>query len=248
MDETGWREDKKRAWLWVAVTALTTVFVIRSSRGSKVAKEVPGEGFSSVLVTDRWSGYTWVDATQRQLCWAHLIRDFQKIAERGGESEDVGTALREKANEVFHLWHRFQRDEMSRDVLVEQMTPLRDGIKVLLEAGKESSHPKTRGTCDEILKLEPALWTFVRLDGVEPTNNISERSIRPAVIWRKTSFGTDAARGSRYVERVLTVGATCRQQGRDVIEYLRSAILASRSGRLAPSLVSAIPTGLPAVA
>lgn len=237
MDETGWRENNKRAWLWTAVSTVAIVFVLRVSRGAAVAKEVLSETFAHVLVTDRWSAYNWVPTAQRQVCWAHLIRDFTKIAERGDESEMLGEALLAQGKDVFRLWRRFVRNEISRTELQCQMAPIRSGLKVILQAGTEVTQSKTKGTCAEILKLEAAMWTFIHVEGVEPTNNIAERSIRPAVIWRKTSFGTDQERGSRYVERVLTVVSTCQQQGRNALEYIRSAIVAHYSGQQCPSLI-----------
>jgi len=248
MDETGWREDKKRAWLWTAVTALVTVFVVRRSRGSQVAKELLGEAFRGVLGSDRWSAYTWVPLRQRQLCWAHLIRDFRKIAERGGDSGDLGEAMLDVSRHVFRLWDRFRRGDIDRLKLKRRMASPRVRLRALLDQGLQSDHAKTRGTCAEIRKLERALWTFTRVEGVEPTNNSAERAIRPGVIWRKTSFGTDSSRGSRFAERVLTVVATCRQQNRNVLEYLSATIHAKLSGHDVPSLLPAQHSHLAAAA
>ena len=97
LDETSWREDSKRAWLWVAVTSWVTVFVVRLSRGGRVARELLGEGFSGILVTDRYSAYNWYPVRWRQLCWSHLLRDFEAIRGRGGTSEAIGEALLEQA-------------------------------------------------------------------------------------------------------------------------------------------------------
>ena len=96
--------------------------------------------------------------------------------------------------------------------------------------------PKTAGTCRDILKRREALWTFVQLEGVEPTNNTAERSIRPGVQWRKGSFGTQSAEGARFVESMLTVVATLTQQQRNVLEYLTAACEAALRGEAAPSL------------
>jgi transposase len=102
VDETGWREGSQRAWLWTAVTAWVTVFVVRWSRSSKVAQELLSEGFWGWLVTDRWSAYSWYPTWRRQWCWAHLLRDIEAMLVRGGRSAEVGDALRVEARKTFH--------------------------------------------------------------------------------------------------------------------------------------------------
>jgi transposase len=238
-DETGWRLGARRAWLWTVVTATITVFAVRASRAAAVARELLGDEFRGILVSDRYSAYGWLTASRRQTCWAHLVRDFRRIAERGGQCTDIGDTLLYWAAEMFALWKLFRTDQIDRRALRRQMKPVRSMILETLELGADSAHPKTSATCQEILKLAPALWTFVAVDGVEPTNNAAERAIRPAVLWRKSSFGTDSQTGARFVERVLTVTATCRQQGRNVLEFLRQTIVAHLAQRPLPSLLPA---------
>jgi transposase len=126
---------------------------------------------------------------------------------------------------------------MTRAELRVAMESCQTAVRELLTIGSASPTSKTANTCRQILRVEAALWTFVHVDGVEPTNNEAERTIRPAVMWRKTSFGADSERGARFVERILTTAATCRRQGRDVVEFLTQTILAHRSGTLTPSLL-----------
>jgi len=106
-----------------------------------------------------------------------------------------------------------------------------------LALGERCGCGRTEGTCTELRKVEPAFWGFVRMPGVEPTNNTAERALRHAVIWRRVSGGTDSRAGSRFVERMLSVVATCRQHGRDVLDYLTSCFEASLSGREIPPLL-----------
>jgi len=237
MDETGWRECNQRAWLWVAATTWVTVFLIRCSRGSKVAKEMLGEAFQGILTTDRWSAYNWLCSLLRQLCWAHLLRDFQAFVERGGESQRIGEAILTQAELMFQWWHKVRDGTMSRTVFQEQMQPVQHQVGELLRQGTACDHSKTAGTCRDILKREDALWTFVRVEGVEPTNNFGERQVRPGVLWRNGSFGTQSEAGSRFVERIMTVVATLRQQDRNVLDYLTEACDAANWGRKAPSLL-----------
>jgi transposase len=237
LDETGWREGQQRAWLWTAVTAGVTVFVVRLSRGGKVAQELLGERFWGWLVTDRWSAYNWYPTWRRQVCWAHLLRDIAAMTERGGPSQALGEALQVQVYQMFHWWHRVRDGTLAHASFASYMRPIRREIERLLEAGQVCGVPKTEGTCREILKRRQALWTFVRHEGVEPTNNVAERAIRPGVLWRKGSFGTHSPEGSRFVEAIMTVVATLKQQHRNVLDYVTAACEAALRGEPAPSLI-----------
>ena len=239
LDETSWCQGGKRAWLWGAVTSFVTVFLVRMSRGGQVARELLGEQFSGILVTDRYSAYNWYPVRWRQLCWAHLLRDFEAMRSRGGRSEEIGDALLAQAHQMFGWWHRVREGTLKRSTFRSYMSPLRREVERLLEVGGRCGVLKTAGTCRDILKRRQALWTFVQVEGVEPTNNTAERSIRPGVLWRKGSFGTQSAEGSRFVESRLTVVATLKQQQRSVLEYLTTACEATLRGKEAPSLLPA---------
>jgi transposase len=239
LDETSWRQGGKRAWLWVAVTCWVTVCVVRMSRGGHVARELLGETFAGILVTDRYSAYNWYPVRWRQLCWAHLLRDFEAMRGRGGRSEEIGDALLAQAHQMFTWWHRVRQGTLKRSTFRSYMTPLRREVERLLEAGSRCGVSKTAGTCRDILKRREALWTFVQVEGVEPTNNTAERSIRPGVLWRKGSFGTQSEEGSRFVESMMTVVATLKQQQRNVFAYLTAACEAALHGKAAPSLLPA---------
>ena len=236
-DETGHKVCNKKAWLWTAVTSLVTVFLIRTSRSAKVAQELLGATFAGILVSDRYSAYAWVDAARRQICWAHLIRDLTKISERNGRSAEIGNAILDYVEEMFKLWHRYKKGNNNRWWLRRKMEPICESIEALLAQGSKCGHPKTEKTCANILALKQALWTFVRLPGVEPTNNASEQAVRPHVLWRKGSFGTQSERGNRFIERMLTVCATCKQQGRHVLSYVTEAVQAHYQGLPVPSLL-----------
>jgi transposase len=237
LDETSWRQGDKPAWLWVAVTSWVTVFVVRLSRGSEVARELLGQQFGGILVTDRYSAYNWYPVRGRQLCWAHLLRDFAAMRDRGGPSAELGDALLTQAHQMFTWWHRVREGSLQRSTFRSYMTPLRREVERLLVAGSRSGVPKTAGTCQDMLKRRAARWTFVQVEGVEPTNNAAERSIRPGVLWRKGSFGTQSAEGSRFVESMMTVVTTLKQQQRNVLEYLTAACAATLRGEAAPSLL-----------
>jgi len=243
-DETGWFEGpqegrKARAWLWVAVSAIATVFKIARSRGAKVAKEMVGEDFGGFLVVDRWSAYLWKPRGMRQVCWAHLVRDFRSFVERGGESAKIGERLLAQAKLMFRCWHRIRDGTLTRATFQRRMKKVERSVGRLLRKAAVCGHAETEGMAKDILKHEPALFTFVLATGVEPTNNKAERALRGAVIWRKISFGTDSEHGSRFVERILTVVATLKQQRRHTLAYLTTACEAALHRRRPPSLLPA---------
>ena len=257
-DETGFSQgnvdghnrEGRKAWLWVAVTPLLTFFMVTLSRSQESAQALLGKAFSGILITDRHSGYTWVDLIQRQLCWAHLKRDFIRISERSGASKILGEALLAQQKNLFKLWYRVRDGTLSRDEFVVLVQPLRSRVKELLEEGAaypievkdKSPLAKTVRTCRRLLKLEPALWVFVATQGVEPTNNDAERALRPAVIWRRISFGSQTEAGSIFVSRMLTVVTTLRSQERNVMEFMTQACYAAREGTAPPSLLPIIST------
>lgn len=237
MDETGWREEGKRAWLWVAVTALVTVFHIARSRGGAVARSLLGPGLHWIVTSDRYSAYQWLARRRRQLCWAHLRRDFQAMIDRDNAGSVIGHELLLFSDDVFHWWYRVRDGTLQRSSMRTCIAGQRRWLRNLLKRGSECGCAKTAGVCRQLLKLEPALWAFLRVEGVEPTNNAAERALRHAVLWRKSSYGTASAKGSRYVANILTVVATCRQQGRKVLEFVTACCQARLQGRTAPSLL-----------
>jgi transposase len=239
VDETGWRQGRKRAWLWVAVTACVTAFLIRLSRGRTVLAElIPGT--PGVLTTDRYPAYHHLSTDRRQVCWAHLRRDFQAMIDRGNDGTPIGRQLLALADDLLGQWKRVRDGTLTHGRFVSHhLGGIRAGVYVRLRRGRECRCAKTAGVCRELLARVDALYTFAAVPGVEPTNNAAERALRHAVCWRKTSYGTDSATGSRFVERVLTVVASCRQQGRDVLAFLTDAIQAARTGGTAPSLIPA---------
>ncbi|MGH2368682.1 MAG: IS66 family transposase, partial [Chloroflexota bacterium] len=240
-DETGWRQAGQARWLWTVVTPLVTVFVIAASRGSQVIKGLLGTAFAGTLASDRWSAYSWLDVAYRQLCWAHLQRDFQALVDRGGAAAPIGTAALTHIRDLFRLWHQFRDGTLHRPALHRAMQPVQDAFGRVLDDGQASPDPKAAGLCRALDRRWPALWTFVDEAGVEPTNNAAERALRPAVLWRKGSCGTQSDGGAHFVERLLTVAATCKQQGRSVLDYLTAVCTAAQLGHPIPSLLPVMP-------
>lgn len=241
----GCNAKNSQAWLWVMVTPLVAFFQITLSRGTQTAKSILGENFSGILNSDRYASYNWVSLEQRQLCWAHLKREFVKISERTGVSKQIGEALLKQQEELFKLWYQVRDGTLKRSEFQLKVQPIRNSIKSSLEeaanyeVGYKENTPfaKTVRTCRKILKVEPALWLFVDVEDVEPTNNAAERAIRPAVIWRRTSFGSQTQAGSAFVSRMLTVVTSLKFQRRNVLEFMANAVGAKRHGTSAPSLL-----------
>jgi transposase len=237
IDETGWREDRRKAWLWVTVTAMATVFTIARNRSAAVARKLLGDKEDQVVSSDRFKSYDWLWAYWRQVCWSHLRRDFQAMIDRGGPGERIGRRLLRLSDRLFEAWHQARDGVLEEGSFQERILRLRPRVRRALEDGTKCSCATTARTCAEILRVEEGLWNFVWFPGVEPTNNAAERALRHAVIWRRISGGTASESGSRFVERMLTVVATCRQRGRNVLEYLTSCFEADRRGQVIPSLL-----------
>lgn len=238
VDETGWKQAGKKRWLWAAATTTVVAFVIALGRGAAGLTALLGETIQGIVISDRWSVYHRVPIGQRQLCWAHLKRDFQKCVDRGdAAAAAIGRAGLRLVRLVFRRWYTFRGGGLDRAGLQEKMRPLQREVRVLLEAGAASADAPTAAFCANVLALEPALWTFVRVAGVEPTNNHIERQQRPAVLWRKNSFGCQSAEGCRFVERILTVVQTLRLRRQPVLRYLQQALEAHRNGLPAPQLL-----------
>jgi transposase len=236
-DETSWKLWGKLCWLWAAATQNVAVFLIHSRRGAVGLAAILGAEIQGILHSDRWHVYSQVPAERRQLCWAHLKRDFRKIVDGGGPSVFVGRRGLRIVKEVFAAWQAFVQGQITRRRLQVLMEPLQRRLgKALVEGGLgEDAH--VAKFCENLLLLEPALWTFVTEEGVEPTNNHMERLLRRAVLWRRRSFGCNSVAGCRFVERILTVVQTCRLHGRNTLEYLCSAVQKSRAGLSCPSLL-----------
>jgi transposase len=239
VDETGWKERGRRAWLWVAVTASMTVFTIAPSRSRQVLDELLGADYAGSVGSDRYSAYSGRPPEQRQVCWAHLRRDFQGLVDYGGRATMTGRVALALTDRLFHRWHQARDAPGAWADFRAEVRPLQEEFRALLEVGAHSSVDKVSGLCQSLLKIWPALWTFTTVPGVEPTNNGAERALRPAVLLRKGSFGTQSDQGSRFVARMLTVTATCRQQGRSLLDYLAAVCTAAQWGQPIPSLLPA---------
>lgn len=234
-DETSWRQMRDKAWLWVAATGQMVVYMIDRRRGSEVSKRILGEAFAGIVCTDRWSAYHWL--RRRALCWAHLRRDFLAMIERH-RSPWHGGRLLKLTDEIMALSARCQAGEIDRATLETQVAPLRERmVQTLTWTAANAPGPKARATARNLLKHQAAMWCWLTDARVSLTNNLAERLLRYAVIWRKLSYGTDSLAGSRYVERLLSAVGTLHLQNRDAYEYLTQLMTAYTAGQPLPSLL-----------
>src|SRR5437763_3004826 len=237
-DETSWKRWGRLCWLWAAAIAGVAVFVIHGKRGAKGLAAILGESIEGIVHSDRWHVYLQVPEERRQLCWAHLKRDFQRIVDCGGPSIFVGRRGLRMVRELFVAWHAFQAGTIARTRLQELIAPLERRLSKTLLEGAFGDDARVAKFCVNLIHLEPALWTFTKIEGVEPTNNYMERLVRLAVLWRRRSFGCNSEVGCRFVERILTVVQTCRLKNRNTVDYLRKAVHAHRAGKPCPSLLA----------
>jgi len=239
IDETATRQENGKAWLWTFVAGWFTVFAVRATREATALTTFLGEKFRGVVTCDRAKMYWHLGCLQ--WCWAHLKRDFQAMIDSGDRrAQHPGCRLRRAACELFEHWADYRNGRISRAALLRRMGPVRRKVERLLLRGTQSGNSDVRGTCRELYEHRQWLWMFLRYEGVEPTNNAGERSLRHAVIWRKLSFGTQSASGSRFVETMLTVIETCRQQRRNVFSFLTTAVEAHLAHQSAPSLLPGV--------
>jgi transposase len=237
VDETSWKLAGKRCWLWAAATTTVAAFVIHARRSAAGLTALLGAVITGLVGSDRWSVYHQLARGRWQVCWAHLKRDFQAMVDRDNAGSAIGAELLLLTGVLFGWWHRVRDGTLSRRTFERYAAGLREDVVTVLGQGCACACAKTAATCRELLAVEEALWTFVRVEGVEPTNNHIERMLRLAVLWRKQSFGSHSEAGCRFAERLLTVVQTRRLQQRPVLDYLYETLVAHRAGLPAPKLL-----------
>ena len=240
IDETSWWQGQDKGWLRGAVTDPVTAFTIATSRGAEVAKGMSGTAAGKVVICDRFKSYSWVK--RRQFCWAHLDRDFQAMIDRGGESAEVGERLMGHSDALFEWRHHVRDGTLSRSGFRTHVATMRPFLKGDLRRGAACTCPRTAATCRGLLAGETPLWTFVRVEGVGPTNDGAERRAAPRGDLPQAQRRDRQRGGGRFVERILSVVATCRQQDIDVPDYLTRCYRSHPDGRSVPSLLPATST------
>jgi transposase len=236
VDESPTKQKNQKAWLWVAVASTFAVFGLFLNRKREALRKLVGDYAGIILNCDRAKMY--LDGKQLQWCWAHLKRDIQKLIDSSdGKVKRLGHDLMRQQRLLFVHWRRYRAGKIKWKTFQKLVRPIRKEFHSLLLRGRYSGNRQLAGFCNELYPRRQWLWTFTRVKGIEPTNNPAERALRPAVIYRKLSFGTQSEHGSRYLERILTVSETCRMQGRSPFEFIIAAVQAAFAGQPAPSLL-----------
>jgi transposase len=195
--------------------------------------------FEGILGSDRFSVYRDHEAEQRQLCWAHLLRNFKELEDLGGKAKRLGVEGQKAVEAIFWWWYRFKDGEITRRGLQRGLAPIRERFRWLLGLRKKSTIGKARKICKDLILYFEGLWTFARVEGIEPTNNLAERTLRKAVLWRKGSYGSMSPDGSRFIERMLTVCESLRAQDRNILDFIEDSIRADLAGTVHPTLLPA---------
>lgn len=239
IDESPTKEARLKSWLWTFVASNYTVFALRTTRAATVLQHLLTDAFHGVVNCDRAKMYWKIG--RPQWCWAHLKRDFQALVDHPDHQvKRLGRDLMRSTRELFRHWTRCRDGTITRAGMLRLMRPIRQEVDRLLLRGAFSGNARLVGMCGQLYDHRDWLWTFLDVAGVEPTNNASERALRPAVIWRKLSFGTQSAAGSRFVETILTVVETCHRQSRNSFEFLTAALQAHFAGQPSPSLLPGV--------
>jgi transposase len=236
VDETQWKLGGKKQWLWVATARQATLFHLGASRGSEELRGFLGGAFPGIVSSDRWCAYQIY--TRRQVCWAHLVRSFARLGLRGGKAAEFAERGEKVCASVFRNWWRMQEGKLDRGQLRTGLQLVQKRLRRLLESGTKSINRRVAGASRNLLRLWPSLWTFLD-EPVELTNNAAERALRAAVLWRKGCFGNQSSSGMRYAERILSIGATCRQQQIHPIDFVSLCVSALRSATAAPKILPA---------
>jgi transposase len=237
-DETSFSRGGPPAWLWTACSADVSYFRLDDQRSRQAFRSLLPD-FGGVLVTDRFSVYHEQPARRHQFCWSHLQRNFQALADRGGAAARLGRAGVQAAGEVFAAWKDHRQGGLSLPGVARRLAPTRQALRRALKKAARCRDAKAAAVGRNLLTHFPSLWTFTRHPDVPPDNNLAEREIRPAVLWRKGSFGVRSASGRRFVARMLTAARTLRRQGRNLLDFLDASIRAHNAGRPAPNLLTA---------
>lgn len=236
VDESPTKQAHQKAWVWTFVATAFTFFAIRTSRSADCPKQLLGSAYAGVVHCDRAKMY--FAFGRLQWCWAHLLRDFQGLIDNPCRvTKRLGHDLMRPTKAMFELWAKVRDGTLSRGDFQQQMKPLRQQLEAALLRGYFDG--RLRGFCQELYERRANLWTFVEVEGIEPTNNAAEQALRHAVIWRKLSFGTQSAAGSRFAERLLTVIETCRRQQRNTYDWLVQTLRCHFANQPKPSLLLA---------
>jgi transposase len=243
-DETGSRTNGDKRWVWVLCSSWFVFYHIACSRSAEVLVQLLGKAFAGILCSDRYSAYLSYHKGLAQFCWAHLQRTLKGIGEFAATEDAVHFArdMLAAVEQMFALWYRFRGAAgpgerlLTRDELIQQSIPIQKKICGLAKKFLDSEDRGVRNLARAFYEHWDKLFTFIEQEGVEPTNNFSERVLRLFVLIRKITYGNRSAKGEIALARILTVIQTCKLQQRPLLSYLLTAVHCHRRRQPAPSL------------
>jgi uncharacterized coiled-coil protein SlyX len=243
-DETGSRTNGEKRWVWALCSSWFVFYHIACSRGVEVLVELLGEAFSGILCSDRCPTYLSYHRGLAQFCWAHLQRTLKGIGEFASTADAVHFArdMLSAVERMFGLWYQFRGETgsgerlLARTELIQQSVPIQKKICGLAEKYLDSEDRDVRNLARAFYVHWEKLFTFIEQEGVEPTNNVSERAMRLFVLIRKITYGNRSAKGEIALARLITVAQTCKLQQRPLLGYLLTAVHCHRRRQPAPSL------------
>ncbi|OGT65807.1 MAG: hypothetical protein A3J38_08775 [Gammaproteobacteria bacterium RIFCSPHIGHO2_12_FULL_45_9] len=238
-DETGWRDSGKHHFVWLATCQEAAVYRIDRNRSKAAFQRLIGqETWTAPAVTDRYAVYS--SFKDHQFCLAHLIREFKGYGERDGPDKAIGRAIEKELRLSCKIHRQYREEKIGLTQRNRQLGARKRRVEYWLDDGLANGSDALAKICGTLLKDFSKLWTFTRISGMEPTNNMAERDLRKLVIWRKKSYGTRSNRGKKFVERITTVAQTIRKRAGNVLHFVQQAVECLYSQILPPQISQAM--------
>ena len=232
-DETSWRDSGNRKCVWICTTSVAACYRIDPQRSQDAFKRLVGTHMKTPSVTDRYSAYNALDGP-RQYCLAHLIRNFHFFAERKEYDGEVGAKIENELRKACGIHAQMKAGIINKQQYAMRVRHSQKRLEDFLTDGHANCSDDLASLCNRLLDEFEHLWTFSRIEGMEPTNNMAERDLRKVVLWRKKSYGTRSQRGQQFVQTITSVVETLKKNGRNVLEFLTEAVLAFYHRQAAP--------------
>ena len=238
-DETGWRDQGKRHYVWLASCKEAAFYKIDRSRSSEAFRRFFTIDVDNVsAVTDRYAVYSIFKV--HQYCLAHLIREFRGYAERDGPDKEIGEDLESELKKACHIHKEYRKGEITLKQRNRSLGYCKRKAKIHLEDGIANGRDDLSRLCDTLWDDFDKLWTFTKVPGMEPTNNLAERDLRKLVFWRRKSYGTRSERGKKFVERITAVSQTLKRQSKSILGFIQEAVVSFYAKSSSPFISEAM--------
>lgn len=238
-DETGWRDQGKRHYVWLGACEHAACYMIDRRRSAEAFSRLFTANPDHVsAVTDRYAVYSMFKT--HQYCLAHLIRDFHGYAERDGPDKELGEVLEKELKTACYIHKQYREGKIALEDRNRRIGHCKRKVKFYLEDGMANGSNELYKLSETLLDDFDKLWAFTKTHGMEPTNNLAERDLRKLVIWRKKSYGTRSDRGKKFVERITTVSQTLKRKSQSILSFIQEAIVGYYNKVTAPFICEAL--------